>query len=668
MEFTQNKLSNNPKSGGIKKWLFFSVLIHVFFLVYILPHIKNSVEKHISDTELAEKLVVEKVRFEQKNAGTLRSKIERMQDVRDDLLRVRNERIRQVRRLEEEMRRRFPEKYSTYKQQLKEIHEESSEYGQSVLQALKKVQKLQQEITGLLEQKDYERAVEKADLVAENAEQAALEQNRALESFDYYDAKVKDFKELMAWLQDEDILKNINLQAQELIRLKQSMQEHFTRLDQQDIYMRKRAEKLKKDLDQWQRSGEKSFWAKKRMERKLKQIAKKESGADRLEETLKQAEKTGQGIKESVEKTVSGWQKNGIPGAEFKDRQTGGAQKMADIPVSQLLQRAKILQIETAEIFNETRAAELAVSQNRSFNSANADLPNMEDIMPSNSPVDVPEEFSSSDDLNTWKDSYNTATQDMDRVLAAINAMRKKAVESQTSVSENGLQNISTRIQPRKAGNIEDLAGPNGGRVSDLSSYMRTVSHKNNTHVPEGGGRRLPPELKIWENHFGRKVTATGRPVKWFYIHSWYIIGPFPNEKRRNVNKSFPPESIVDLDAVYTGKNDRTVGWEFFSSSTYMIVPPHYDQYAIYYAYTELYVDRPMDLWIAVGSDDRSDVWINDIKVWQSVNQVKQWQLIEGLRRVFFKKGHNKILLRLENGWRECGFSLLVCAGETVGS
>ncbi len=664
MEFTPNRPSTKFKSLGIKKWLFFSVLLHAFFMVYILPHVKNRVQKHTADAEPAEKLMLEKVRFEQKKAGALRYKIERMQAIRDDLVRVRNQRIKQLRAQEAEMRRQFPEKYAEYKKKLKEVQDESGRHGRNAIQALKKMQKLQQEIAGLLEAKEYRLAVEKAGLLAQKAEEAAVAQNQLLRSLDYYDAKLRDFEELMAWLQNEVISGNIHLQLEALQRNRDAMQEHFAFLDQLDIYMRKRVKKSAKDLDLWQRSGGKSFWSKRRMEKRLEQIAKKDGGGERLEEAIKQTQIIDRRISESMTGAESARQKNGIPGAQFNRQQTGGERNIKDVPVSQLLQAAKSLQVETAGIYKEARAAELAVSQHMAYQSAYGDIPDMEEALSATGPVDMPENPASMADLNDWKTSFNATTRDLDRILAAINAMRKKAMESQTSVSGEGLQNVPvyTRRPNLARTRLDDLAGPNGGRVRDLSSYMRAINY--NTPPPaEKDGRKLPPDLKIWENHYGRKLNRHGKPVKWFYIHSWYIIGPFPNEKRRNVEKSFPPESIVDLDANYTGKYGRTVSWEFLSSSSFMIVPPHYDQYAIYYAYTELYVEQPMDLWIAVGSDDRSDVWINDIKVWQSVNQVKQWRLTEGLRRVHFKKGHNKILLRLENSWRECGFSVLVCAG-----
>ena len=83
-------------------------------------------------------------------------------------------------------------------------------------------------------------------------------------------------------------------------------------------------------------------------------------------------------------------------------------------------------------------------------------------------------------------------------------------------------------------------------------------------------------------------------------------------------------------------------------------------KYAIYYGDTKLYFEQATDTWIAVGSDDRSDLWINDMPVWQSSNKLKNWRNDEGYRKVHFKKWVNKILFRLENGWQNLDFSLLI--------
>jgi len=118
--------------------------------------------------------------------------------------------------------------------------------------------------------------------------------------------------------------------------------------------------------------------------------------------------------------------------------------------------------------------------------------------------------------------------------------------------------------------------------------------------------------------------------------------------------------AVIDLDATYTGKNGQRIRWEFRKSPKTMIRPANEQEYGIYFAYTELYFDQPMDLWIAVGSDDNSRLWIEDQLVWMSRRQLKPWRIDEGFRKVHFKKGINKVLCRVENGWGTMGWSMLI--------
>lgn len=161
----------------------------------------------------------------------------------------------------------------------------------------------------------------------------------------------------------------------------------------------------------------------------------------------------------------------------------------------------------------------------------------------------------------------------------------------------------------------------------------------------------------------GRKIHGGDYGVgsKWMFIDTWWVIGPFPNPERRNIETRFPPESVVDLGASYPVEDGTTVNWHFVQNSSPMVRPPLERSYAIYYAYTELWFDEERDLWFATGSDDFSKIWINNLLVWASGMQHKPWRANEGYRKVHFKQGLNRILLRVENGQAMCAFSFMLC-------
>ena len=203
----------------------------------------------------------------------------------------------------------------------------------------------------------------------------------------------------------------------------------------------------------------------------------------------------------------------------------------------------------------------------------------------------------------------------------------------------------------------------------------------------EGGNN--PPELKGGEKWLQPgNVAAVGGvpkdgkaiPAKWMYITSWHVIGPFPNPNRVNLRRKFAPESVVDLDATYAGANGKALRWSFVQArnvdfidqwknnhkNAAMVMPEKAEEYAIYYAYAEVFFDKDCDRWVAIGSDDRSDVWVNGFHVWGSSNKLKGWRLNEDYRRVHFKKGRNKILLRCENGHWNIGWSMCIALDDAT--
>lgn len=63
---------------------------------------------------------------------------------------------------------------------------------------------------------------------------------------------------------------------------------------------------------------------------------------------------------------------------------------------------------------------------------------------------------------------------------------------------------------------------------------------------------------------------------------------------------------------------------------------------------------------MAIGSDDFSKVWVNDQLIWASGKQQKKWRVDEGLRKIHFNKGVNRVLFRVENGHGQTEFSFVV--------
>lgn len=163
----------------------------------------------------------------------------------------------------------------------------------------------------------------------------------------------------------------------------------------------------------------------------------------------------------------------------------------------------------------------------------------------------------------------------------------------------------------------------------------------------------------------GRTIGAGGAYANRIFLDTWYVIGPFEGAGHDSQNAVYPPERGVDLDAVYYGKNDLPVRWTFQQDARYPSIPLPRAENAVYYAWTEVVVDRDMDLWVWIGGDDDTRMWFNDRLVWLSgdgidkpwyrqafmtLPEVRTLNLSEGQRRLHFTKGRNSILLKLYNG------------------
>ena len=271
-----------------------------------------------------------------------------------------------------------------------------------------------------------------------------------------------------------------------------------------------------------------------------------------------------------------------------------------------------------------------------------------------------------------WLEKKDFETPTAEERLAQMESASEFQVQMDSAAAED---------DSRKA---KDLAA----MMSEMNEAQKesAASAKKASAAAAGSAGSAPPPLDPTGKDalMGNVMQTAGTPkddvlpAKWMYVSSWYVIGPFPNPNRINLRRKFPPESVVDLNATYAGKDGRVLRWQFMQTKNRdqinpwggvdhnapEIIPDKSEEYAIYYAYAEVFFDEECDRWIAIGSDDRSDVWINGFHVWGSSNKLKGWKLNEDYRRVHFQKGRNRILLRCENGHWNVGWSLCIATGD----
>lgn len=348
---------------------------------------------------------------------------------------------------------------------------------------------------------------------------------------------------------------------------------------------------------------------------------------------------------------------------------------------------AAVLYLEkVCEDYRRIRAADLSRKRDIAYQEA---YENVQSVMPVLEPIDreiLLKRITNPEDIPAHK-------QEVERVEAEVSNMVELALrllqeidekqapppppvevyvaeeEEEEETTEESAGSAASLVEVTDQNELEEKARENSSqRAVDVSQEMRAVLSAPQTESREEltGASLTAKEMsevqfKINRDEagFARTVLSYGgEQMEWMFVDTWYTIGPFPNPSRVNINTKFPPETVVNLSATYPGKDGRMVGWEFLQSGSIMMAPHHAEEYAIYYAYTELWFEEDADLWIAIGSDDKANVWVNDLPVWISGDQLKSWRIDEGLRKVYFKKGLNRILYRVENGWRTMGFSM----------
>lgn len=351
--------------------------------------------------------------------------------------------------------------------------------------------------------------------------------------------------------------------------------------------------------------------------------------------------------------------------------------------IPEIYETARRVEDALTATYLDTRAAELAALQHLPIREARALTQTTRPVRPDLDKDALAGPVSDSAGLQKQEAQILAARKEIGGMLALANDIisqsRPASGDGGTKVSSSSLKERSSHDQEMESAALAN----EGTRARDLTSLMSKSGNSPggnpgatgppaNPSLGPGAAPAGPPRLPDGEFKAvpGRRLTSgpaqieKGRNGGWMFLDSWYLIGPWPNENRRNLNTKFPPESIINLDATYQTESGKKLSWQFFQSGREEIVPPCLGEYQICYAYTELWAETECDRWIAIGSDDQSKIWVNGDLVWKSSDILKGWNPREGLRKIHLSKGNNRILLRLENGWRGCGFSIIVKTGE----
>jgi len=354
---------------------------------------------------------------------------------------------------------------------------------------------------------------------------------------------------------------------------------------------------------------------------------------------------------------------------------------------TELYDRAKALEASMNRASRDLRAAELAMTTNRSFREAQSKLTDQSPHRPDLARKLEGEASRSVGELNEFREALQQAvgeTRDMatrSRGMVAQAGGQTAARRSEDAATRMARQNQLARYA-RQSGALVDLTGVTGGGISDGRGGGGTEDDGALDDSAQGPGMNtvfqsegvaLPQSHVLQHAMPGRMFTDDSGRTGWLYLDTWYVIGPWENNRDIDFNNIHPPEYEIDFDAVYTsGKYadqpdhpDHEMRWQFMQASHIRNQPPKVHPAATYYAYTEVYSDRARDVLISIGIDAAGRLWVNDDLVWEAPGR-SGWRLGEAFRKVRLQRGYNTILARVENGSGSCVWSVLLCPPEVV--
>ena len=135
----------------------------------------------------------------------------------------------------------------------------------------------------------------------------------------------------------------------------------------------------------------------------------------------------------------------------------------------------------------------------------------------------------------------------------------------------------------------------------------------------------------------------------------WWVIFPFDNIDETGFDTVYPPETEIDLDKEYIGKDGRKIGWyktNLRGENVFSNVP---EDDVTGYALTYLESDRDQNYLLSLGSDDTIKIWVNDQLVFSKYVH-RPLRRGDDVIQLPVSKGRNKILVKVTNGYGPWGF------------
>jgi hypothetical protein len=161
-------------------------------------------------------------------------------------------------------------------------------------------------------------------------------------------------------------------------------------------------------------------------------------------------------------------------------------------------------------------------------------------------------------------------------------------------------------------------------------------------------------------------------PKHFGFLMHWHLIAPFDNTDRTGFEKVYPPETEINLESKYEGKEGKEVAWqEYATSDDYGKVdfntPFSPLKQVTGYAYTEFNSGEARNAEIRLGCKNAWKIWFNGELLFGRDEYHRGQRIDQYSLPVKLKKGPNTILVKAcqneqEQDWTvQWEFQLRVC-------
>ena len=214
---------------------------------------------------------------------------------------------------------------------------------------------------------------------------------------------------------------------------------------------------------------------------------------------------------------------------------------------------------------------------------------------------------------------------------------------SSTITRMTGKENAD--ISPLESSRIITFIQAETRRLGELMAQQ--IQHAQMLDVPGAVSGRISENGEV---DYYKFTIPEGRT-----LGPWWVIQPFPNDNETGFQTVYPPETEVDFEKEYVGKNGRKIGWyrsDGIGESVFSNVP---EDDVTGYAVTYLDSDRDQIEILSLGSDDGVKIWVNDQLIFSKYIH-RSLRAADDVIALPVSKGRNKILIKIINGYGPWGF------------